>query len=39
MRADNGSTVAVKPETSQLPMRSFCTWCGLWPRQGVSTSH
>src|SRR6516165_7719903 len=25
MRADNGSTVAVKPETSQLPMRSFCT--------------
>jgi len=31
--------LTARPETSQVPMRSLCTWCGLWPRQGVSTSH
>ena len=25
MRAGNGSAAPVRPETSQLPMRSFCT--------------
>jgi hypothetical protein len=25
MRADNDSAVPVRPETSQVPMRSFCT--------------
>jgi len=39
MRAGNGYAVPVRPEISQLPMRSLCTWCGLRPRQGVSTSH
>jgi len=39
MRAGNGNAVPVRPETSQLPMRSLRAWCGLRPRQGDSTSH
>jgi len=33
------STPMARPEISQLPVRSLCTWCGLRPRQGVSASH
>src|ERR1700732_2120494 len=31
--------LTARRETSQLPMRSLCTGCGLRPRQGDSTSH
>jgi len=33
------ATPAVRHETSQVPMRSLCAWCGLRPRQDDSTSH
>src|SRR5262249_38752893 len=32
-------TTAARHEISQVPIQSLCTYCGLRPRQGVSTSH